>query len=63
MGSNSPLHFLAIASSAQDVPGKRLEPKTCERCSRQFFRPVPEGVKAGVKLCARCGKREVNVVQ
>jgi len=35
----------------------RVERKMCERCPNYFYRPVPEDVRSGEKLCPACQRR------
>lgn len=53
-GSGTALHF--GSASAADVPGRRMETKYCELCSRMYLRPVNPDARIG-RDCDRCVRR------
>lgn len=59
-GGGSPLiDFNHVASPGV---GTRVEPKVCEQCGRQFFRPVALDAWEGLRYCGAC-QRVLKEVQ
>lgn len=49
------MDFLAVSSRSH--LRNAVEPKVCEYCGENFWRPVPELAKLGQKTCPGCQKQ------